>query len=160
PKKCGVCLRKLLRRRARPLRSSGFPMGTPPSNGCGNCFRRACIPNRTWENTMAIKTQLLGGFLISTLPSPCLHQPSPAQAPAKEKAGATKKAADLMDINSASIDQLKTLPGIGDAYSKKIVDGRPYSGKDDLVLKGIVPQATYDKIKDMIIAKQGKAKAK
>jgi DNA uptake protein ComE-like DNA-binding protein len=75
-------------------------------------------------------------------------------------AAAASKVAGKLDINSATIDQLKELPGIGDAYSQKIIAGRPYRTKLDLVQKKIIPQATYDKIKNMIVAKQATATPK
>lgn len=79
---------------------------------------------------------------------------APAPKAATESKTAPAAKSDLLDINSASADELDALPGIGKAYSAAIIKGRPYKGKDDLVNKNIVPQKTYDGIKDKIIAKQ------
>lgn len=81
--------------------------------------------------------------------------PTKVNVPATGKAAAAAKAqVGLVDINSASDGQLKAIPGIGDAYSKKIIAGRPYSRKDQLKTKKIIPDALYEKIKDKIVAKQ------
>ncbi|GKS59783.1 hypothetical protein YTPLAS18_33100 [Nitrospira sp.] len=61
---------------------------------------------------------------------------------------------ELLDINTATEEQLKALPGIGDAYAKEVIKGRPYARKDELVLKRILPRAIYEQIKYKIVAMQ------
>jgi competence protein ComEA len=77
------------------------------------------------------------------------------KAKATEQVKAAAKA-ELIDINTATDQQLKSLPGVSDGYAKKIIENRPYKKKDQLVSKKIIPKGTYDKIKDLIIAKQPK----
>ena len=94
---------------------------------------------------------VLAAALLFAMPvavTPLANAAPPAAAPAVP--------AGKIDINTATADQLKAFPGIGDAYSKRIIDGRPYANKGQLVSKGVLPQGTYDKIKDQIIATQPK----
>lgn len=94
------------------------------------------------------------GLLIS-LPG-VMAAGTPAPASAASYVMAPAPASDLIDINTATAAQLMALPGIGDAYAKRIIAGRPYAAKNQLVSKGIIPKATYDKIADKIIAKHAK----
>ena len=104
-------------------------------------------------NKHSIRMLVLALLLSVGMTASIAHANSNA---AKQDTGAAMKAqaSKLVDINSATKDELTALPGIGDKYSQKIIDSRPYAKKTDLVRKKVIPQATYNKIASMIIAKQ------
>ena len=106
---------------------------------------------------MALIVAVALGIAPDALASTKTEKAPAAKGEAKGETKAGEKKSGPVDINTATADELKEISGIGDAYSKKIIDNRPYARKDEIVKKAGVPQATYDKIKDQIIAKQPKA---
>jgi DNA uptake protein ComE-like DNA-binding protein len=82
---------------------------------------------------------------------------SPSKSPATVPSAMTARsqpAGQLVDINSASAEELDKLPGVGPARAKAIIANRPYGGKDDLTNRKIIPPNVYNQIKDKIIARQ------
>jgi competence protein ComEA len=93
-------------------------------------------------------------FSVGALSAPAARAQAPKATTPPAKSDMKSMGHDPLDLNTASEADLKMIPGIGDAYAKKIVQNRPYKRKDELVQKKVVPQATYDKIKDHVVAKQ------
>jgi competence protein ComEA len=106
--------------------------------------------------TIAVCSTVIGVALALTalVPKATANAIAGHAVPPAQSASGSASTADLVDINSASKAQLEALPGIGTAYSQKIIDARPYKAKTDLVHKKVIPQATYNKISKLIIAKQ------
>jgi competence protein ComEA len=116
-----------------------------------NCWYRYRKRSAFMKRKHCLSFLLLVASLLFVLSVPVLPHGHTAAA---QSAGAAPAAGTLVDLNSATKAQLDALPGIGEAYAQKIIDGRPYHAKTDLLRKKIVPMATYDRISSLVIAKQ------
>jgi DNA uptake protein ComE-like DNA-binding protein len=105
---------------------------------------------RQFWTPIAVVSLLVAALAVPSFAAVGPHASKPAHAAVKP-AGTAKP---LIDINSATRQELAALPGIGDAYAQKIIEGRPYKAKIDLKAKKVVPESEYKKIEKLIIAKQ------
>jgi DNA uptake protein ComE-like DNA-binding protein len=115
------------------------------------------LAGASWADAPASAPSAPAATPASPPSKPASATPSPRVIAATEKAqaaGMTAKPGDLLDINSATKEQLAKLPGIGDVYAAKIIAARPYKMKTDLFQKRILPMSEYQKIAGLIIAKQ------
>jgi competence protein ComEA len=122
------------------------------------------LPKAQHRESLIVAAALLCGLMVApsfaqsgtqTGTSTASTKSGKAASPAQSKKQAARApASKLVDINSATVSQLKMLPGITDVYAQKIVDARPYRVKTDLVRKNVIPQAAYNKIAGLVIAKQ------
>jgi competence protein ComEA len=117
------------------------------------------LPGRYW-GAMGLSL-LLAMPVAAQTPSPPKSPSSPAAtapSPTEKTTGKSEQGGGLIDINSASAEELDKLPGVGPARAQAIISHRPYHGKDDLTNRKIIPENVYNEIKDKIIARQGPTK--
>jgi DNA uptake protein ComE-like DNA-binding protein len=121
-------------------------------NKRASCVRR-CVIGTTLLALATAWTADLSAAESAPTAQPAVGHPAPAVAPTGKKETDATKPVKLVDINSASRAELKTLPGIGDAEAAKIVAARPYLSKADLATNNVLPTGVYIALKDRIIAK-------